>query len=29
MTDIVNIPLNKLNQFEGNVRKTQNKGFID
>jgi ParB family chromosome partitioning protein len=29
MTDIVNIPLNKLTQFEGNVRKTQNKGFID
>jgi ParB family chromosome partitioning protein len=24
-----NIPLNKLAQFEGNVRKTQNKGFID
>jgi ParB family chromosome partitioning protein len=29
MTDITNIPLNKLAQFEGNVRKTQNKGFID
>src|ERR1019366_4711879 len=29
MTDIVDIPLNKLTQFEGNVRKTQNKGFID
>ena len=29
MTAIVNIPLNKLAQFEGNVRKTQNKGFID
>lgn len=28
-TAIVNIPLNKLAQFEGNVRKTQNKGFID
>jgi ParB family chromosome partitioning protein len=28
MTDIVNIPLNKLTQFEGNVRKTQDKGFI-
>jgi ParB family chromosome partitioning protein len=29
MTDITNIPLNKLAQFEGNVRKVQNKGFID
>lgn len=29
MTDITNIPLNKLTHFEGNVRKTQNKGFID
>jgi|SRR5665213_2187653 len=29
MTDISNIPLNKLAQFAGNVRKTQNKGFID
>ena len=28
-TAIVNIPLNKLAQFEGNVRKTQNKSFID
>ena len=29
MTDITNIPLNKLTSWEGNVRKTQNKGFID
>ncbi len=29
MTDITNIPLNKLTAWEGNVRKTQNKGFID
>ena len=29
MTDIVNIPLNKLTLWEGNVRKTQNKGGID
>ena len=29
MTAIVNIPLNKLTQFSGNVRKTQDKGFID
>lgn len=28
-TALVNIPLNKLTQFAGNVRKTQNKGFID
>ena len=28
-TAITNIPLNKLTQFSGNVRKTQNKGFID
>ena len=29
MTDMTNIPLNKLSPFEGNVRRTQNKGFID
>ena len=29
MTDITNIPLNKLTAWEGNVRKTQTKGFID
>ena len=29
MTDIVNIPLNKLTAWEGNVRKTQNKSGID
>lgn len=29
MTDITSIPLNKLTAWEGNVRKTQNKGFID
>src|ERR1700689_4932959 len=29
MTDITNIPLDKLTHWEGNVRKTQNKGFID
>lgn len=29
MTDMTNIPLNKLAPFAGNVRKTQNKGFID
>ena len=28
-TALVNIPLNKLTQFSGNVRKTQSKGFID
>ena len=28
-TAIINIPLNKLAPFDGNVRKTQNKGFID
>jgi ParB family chromosome partitioning protein len=28
-TALVNIPLNKLTQFSGNVRKTQDKGFID
>src|ERR1700675_1121478 len=28
-TDITNIPLNKLTAWEGTVRKTQNKGFID
>ncbi len=27
MTDITNIPLNKLTAWEGNVRKTQNKGI--
>jgi hypothetical protein len=27
MTDITNIPLNKLIAWEGNVRKTQNKGI--
>ncbi len=29
MTDITNIPLDKLTAWEGNVRKTQNKRFID
>jgi ParB family chromosome partitioning protein len=29
MTDIINITLNKLTAWKGNVRKTQNKGFID
>ena len=29
MTDITNIPLNKLTAWEGNVRKTQNKAGID
>ena len=29
MTDITNIPLDKLTAWEGNVRKTQNKTFID
>lgn len=29
MTDITNIPLNRLTEWEGNVRKTQNRGFID
>ena len=29
MTDITNIPLDKLTAWEGNVRKTQTKGFID
>ncbi len=29
MTDITNIPLNKLTAWEGNVRKTQNKAFIE
>jgi ParB family transcriptional regulator, chromosome partitioning protein len=29
MTGNINIPLNKLTQFSGNVRKTQDKGFID
>jgi len=29
MTDIINIPLNKLTAWEGNVRKTQNKASID
>lgn len=29
MTDITNIPLNKLTAWEGNVRKTQTKGSID
>ena len=29
MTDITNIPLDKLTAWEGNVRKTQSKGFID
>jgi len=28
MTDIINIPLSKLAPWKGNVRKTQNKGFI-
>src|SRR5438445_12220392 len=28
-TDITHIPLNKLSAWEGNVRKTQNKGSID
>ena len=29
MTDITNIPLNKLTAWEGNVRKTQNKGIAE
>jgi len=29
MTDITNIPLDRLTIWDGNVRKTQNKGFID
>lgn len=29
MTDITNIPLNKLTAWKGNVRKTRTKGFID
>ena len=29
MTDITNIPLNRLTIWDGNVRKTQNRGFID
>ena len=29
MTDIINIPLNKLTAWNGNVRKTPTKGFID
>jgi len=29
MTDITNIPLDKLTAWEGNVRKTQNKGFVE
>lgn len=29
MTDIINIPLNRLTAWEGNVRKTQNKAGID
>lgn len=29
MTDLSTIPLNRLTAWEGNVRKTQNKGFID
>ncbi|MFA5909276.1 MAG: ParB/RepB/Spo0J family partition protein [Vicinamibacterales bacterium] len=29
MTDIINVPLNKLTAWEGNVRKTQNKAGID
>lgn len=29
MTDITNIPLSKLTAWEGNVRKTQNKGFVE
>jgi ParB family chromosome partitioning protein len=29
MSDIINIPLNQLTAWKGNVRKTQNKGFID
>src|SRR6266853_3690907 len=29
MSDITNIPLNKLTAWEGNVRKTQNKAGID
>lgn len=29
MIDITNIPLNRLTAWEGNVRKTQNRGFID
>ena len=29
MTDITNIPLNKLTAWEGNVRKTHNKGIDD
>ena len=29
MSDIINIPLNQLTAWKGNVRKTQNKGFVD
>ena len=29
MSDIINIPLNQLTAWKGNVRKIQNKGFID
>ena len=29
MTDITNIPLNRLTAWEGNVRKTQSRGFIE
>lgn len=29
MSDIINIPLNQLTAWNGNVRKTQNKGFVD
>lgn len=29
MSDIINIPLNQLTAWKGNVRKTQNKGFLD
>lgn len=29
MTDLTTIALNRLTAWEGNVRKTQNKGFID
>jgi hypothetical protein len=29
MTNLTNIPLNKLTAWEGNVRKTQNKAGID
>lgn len=29
MSDIINIPLNQLTAWNGNVRKTQNKGFLD